>query len=97
MTLYKCNGCAHTCVASWRPKACEACGSPAMWLESEAEVALPGCEQVARERAEANGVAVAAQLSARMRTPKDNISREAGRIERDSPLFRGQGENQLLF
>jgi len=36
-------------------------------------------------------------LSARWREPLGNISTKAGRIERDSPLFFGSGENPTLF
>ena len=97
MTLYKCNGCGHTMVALWRPKGCDACGSGAMWLESEAEVSLPGCEKVARERAEAHGAAQAAAMSERLRSARGDVSAKAGRLERESPLFFGQGENPTLF
>lgn len=97
MTVYKCNGCSHTCVSLGRPRGCEACGAGAMFLEAEAEVSLPGCEKVARDRAEAYGVAQAAAMSERLRSARGDVSRTAGRLERESPLFFGSGDNPGLF
>jgi hypothetical protein len=39
----------------------------------------------------------AEELTARMRTPKADVSAKAGRMERESPLFFGTGENPILF
>lgn len=37
------------------------------------------------------------ELTARMLEPKGDINSRAGRMERESPLFFGQGENPTLF
>lgn len=56
-----------------------------------------GMETADEDRAAALGISQAEELTARMRTPKADISGKAGRMERDSPLFYGQGDNPLLF
>lgn len=50
-----------------------------------------------REREAARQVAEAEELTARMRTVKADISRAAGEMEREAPLFYGTGENPSLF
>ncbi len=58
---------------------------------------LAGSETVDDDRAAAAGLALAEDLTALMRTPKADVSAKAGRMERNSPLFFGQGDNPTLF
>ena len=58
---------------------------------------LAGMESADLERLEALAVAQAAELTALMREPLADVSRKAGRMERESPLFFGSGENPSLF
>lgn len=52
---------------------------------------------VAGDRAEARGIAEGQELTAELLKPKADISSKAGRLERESPLFFGTGENPGLF
>jgi hypothetical protein len=47
-------------------------------------------ETADQERAEALAVAQAEELTAEMRRPLKDISRQAGEMERNAPLFYGQ-------
>ena len=49
------------------------------------------------ERSEALARAQAEELTRIMREPLGNVDGKCGRIERDSPLFFGTGENPTLF
>ena len=49
------------------------------------------------DREHARQVQDALDLAAIMRTPKADISRKSGILERESPLFHGTGENPCLF
>jgi hypothetical protein len=53
-----------------------------------------GCDD---ERETLRQLQEAADLSAMMRTRKADISRAAGILERESPLFYGKGDNTCLF
>lgn len=97
MTLYKCKTCGGTALSLGHPRGCDECGAGAMFLEAVASAALPGLEREAAERIAARGEYVAKQMSAKMLEPLGDVSRKAGRIERESPLFFGQGENPTLF
>ncbi len=66
-------------------------------LLPEDSLGLPGMEDADREREAAKGEAQAQLLSDEMRRPKGDISDAAGRMERESPLFYGKGENPSLF
>jgi len=59
-------------------------------------LAFAGMETADQDRAEALAVAQAEELSAEMRRPLKDISRKAGQMERESPLFYGQ-INPTLF
>lgn len=52
---------------------------------------------VAQDRAEALAIAQGEELTTAMRQTGKSISSKAGRIERESPLFHGTGENPTLF
>jgi hypothetical protein len=77
------------------PALCKRCtlraGNPVHLL------ALPGFEDVTEQRADAAAIQQGEELTAAMREPLKDVSRMAGRIERDSPLFFGLGENPTLF
>jgi hypothetical protein len=49
------------------------------------------------ERETARQLAEAEALTEMLRTPKADISKRAGRLERESPLFHGKGDNPCLF
>jgi hypothetical protein len=58
---------------------------------------FPGMETADADRAAAKGLAQADELSAQLRRPLTSISAKAGKMERDSPLFFGLGDNPILF
>jgi hypothetical protein len=49
------------------------------------------------ERETARQLAEAEELTQAMRRPLADVSRKAGQLERDSPLFHGTGDNPCLF
>ena len=59
--------------------------------------ALPGCETADADRASALGLAQAEEMTAELRKPLGDVSGKAGRMEREAPLFFGQGDNPTLF
>ena len=56
-----------------------------------------GMEAVVEQQATAAALYSAEELSARMLEPLTNISRKAGDMERNAPLFHGTGSNPTLF
>jgi hypothetical protein len=60
-------------------------------------MALPGMEDADAERERVSAEEEGKQLSEQMRMPLKDISKNAGRMERDSPLFFGKGDQPLLF
>ena len=50
-----------------------------------------------REREASRVAHEAEEMTAKMRTPKADISSVSGRMERESPLFHGTGANPCLF
>lgn len=60
----------------------------------ESRELFAGCDV---ERETLRQLQEAADLTAMMRTRKADISRAAGILERESPLFWGTGENSCLF
>ena len=58
---------------------------------------LAGMETVDKERAEALGIAQAEELTKILHSAKADVSDKAGRMERESPLFFGTGDNPTLF
>ena len=69
---------------------------PAAWWREQERIAelFVGTDA---EREQARIEAEAEQLSAELRRPLADISTKAGKMERESPLFYGTGENPLLF
>lgn len=96
MTVYRCLNCKTTVAAVSLPKVCRACGAGSAWLRDVAEVSLPGFDLEA-ERIAARAAAEGAKLTEKLRSPKRDISRDAGEMERESPLFFGVGSNPTLF
>ena len=56
-----------------------------------------GMEAVVEQQATAAALYSAEELSARMLEPLANVSRKAGDMERNAPLFHGTGSNPTLF
>jgi hypothetical protein len=56
-----------------------------------------GMEQAVAEQSKAAALYTAEQLTARMLEPLGDISRRAGEMERNGPLFIGTGSNPTLF
>jgi hypothetical protein len=54
-------------------------------------------EQAVAEQSKAAALYTAEQLTARMLEPLGDISRRAGEMERNGPLFIGTGSNPTLF
>lgn len=66
-------------------------------LRPEDSLSIPCMESADQDRAQARAEAEGAELSAEIRRPIKDISRDAGKMERESPLFYGTGDNQTLF
>ena len=66
-------------------------------LLPEDSLSLPGCESADADRTEAAALQLAADLTAEMLKPIRDISKSAGEMERNSPLFFGAGDNPSLF
>ena len=58
-------------------------------IRPEDSLSFAGLETVDRDRAEALAVAQAEELTAEMRRPLGDVSRKAGEMERNAPLFFG--------
>jgi len=56
-----------------------------------------GMETVGEEREAARAIAEGEALTGMMRQPKADVSKAAGEIERNAPLFFGTGANPGLF
>ncbi len=66
-------------------------------IRPEDSLTFAGLETCDQDRAQALAAQTAEELTAEMRKPLADISRKAGRMERDAPLFFGTGENPSLF
>jgi hypothetical protein len=58
---------------------------------------LPGMETAVREQSEAAAAEQGRQLSEQANRPPESIEEKAGRMERESPLFRGKGPQGELY
>lgn len=56
-----------------------------------------GMGDVAKDRAEARAVSEGQEFTAKLLEPGRSISAKAGKMERESPLFYGSGENPTLW
>lgn len=93
--LFTCLNCRTQQVSKGQPRNCIKCSAGAVWLRSEAE--LPGFAGVDEARASAMATAEGEALTAKLLEPKADVSAMSGKIERESPLFFGTGENPTLF
>ena len=73
-------------------KRLRAVGEMAKW-----DAFFAGMGDIAKDRAEARAITEGEELTAKLLEPAGDVSRKAGRMERDAPLFYGTGENPLLF
>lgn len=74
---------------------CEVCGAgPGATVHL---LPLPMMETAEREREESKAMMQRLELEEQMRRPLGDVSRKAGEIERNSPLFFGSGDNPGLF
>jgi hypothetical protein len=97
MKAYLCLGCQTKQVHVTEPKRCmnPRCKAGAAYLKEE--LALPGFEGSTAERERERAKTEREAMERTMRERAGDVSAKAGNIERDSPLFRGTGENPLLF
>jgi hypothetical protein len=94
--VWLCLNCRCQQVAKGKPKNCIQCEAGPVWLSEQ--VSVPELFAGATEaRAVAMAQSEGEKLAAKMREPVADISKEAGRIERESPLFFGTGDNPTLF
>ena len=74
---------------------CAVCGQP---VGAGVHIlAFAGMEAANREAEEVRQQAEAAELTARMLEPRPSIDGKVGRMERESPLFYGAGDNPTLW
>lgn len=66
-------------------------------IHPEDSLSLPGCETADDEREKALAIAQAEEMTAELLKPLGDVSTKAGRMERESPLFFGTGDNPTLF
>lgn len=66
-------------------------------VRPEDSLSFAGLETCDADREKALGLAQAEELTARLRSTRGDISDRSGRMERESPLFFGTGENPLLW
>lgn len=65
--------------------------------EERRHLVFDGMAEAYEEQKTAAAQVSGEQLTQKLREPGKDISAVSGRIERDSPLFYGTGENPLLF
>ena len=58
---------------------------------------LPGMAEDVDRQAESAAELSGEELTAKLREPLADISKRTGKLEKDSPLFFGTGENPSLF
>ena len=60
-------------------------------------IAFTGLETCDEDRAKAAALSMREEMEARLRSTRGDISARSGRLERESPLFFGTGDNPGLF
>ena len=83
----------HAYFRSGKSVLCASCGLPA----GHSIHLLSLFEGTKKEQDAARAKAEAEAMTEIMRTPKEDVSGKAGRMERESPLFFGTGNNPGLF
>lgn len=76
-----------------QPGNCVKCEAGAVFLKEEVEL-FPGTTEA---RASAMAQSEGEALTAKLREPVGGVSAKSGRMERESPLFFGKGDNPGLF
>jgi len=66
-------------------------------VKHEDSLTFAGLETADADREKAAALSLAEDLTARLRSTRGDISARAGRLERESPLFWGTGDNPTLF
>jgi hypothetical protein len=66
-------------------------------LRPEDSLSFFGMENADRERANAQAAAEGELLTKELNSPSGSVSKDAGDMERNSPLFSGTGDNPTLF
>ena len=79
----------------YRGSRCQVCGETPN--APQHSLTLAGLETCDRDREKAAALSLADELTARLREPGRDISARSGRMERESPLFWGTGDNPTLF
>jgi hypothetical protein len=74
---------------------CAVCSQPAGAVVHL--MAFPGMEAADREAEEDRHQAEATALAARLLEPRPRIDEKVGKMERESPLFCGTGDNPTLW
>ena len=79
----------------YRGGRCQVCGeTPNAPLHS---LTLAGLETADADREKAAAQTMREEMETRLRSTRGDISARAGRLERESPLFWGTGDNPTLF
>jgi hypothetical protein len=65
--------------------------------EADRYLVFDGMAEAYEEQKTAAAQVNGEQLTSKLREPGKNINQASGLLERESPLFRGTGENPLLF
>lgn len=66
-------------------------------VRPEDSLSLPGMEDADKQRAEAAEAALGESLTKELLGPFGSTNKAVGEMERESPLFRGTGDNPTLF
>lgn len=75
---------------------CSVCRQ-AVWHSNHTGKPLAGMETTDLDREIALAVAKSQEMSAELLRPLGSISKKAGNMERNSPLFHGKGDQPTLF
>ena len=66
-------------------------------VRPEDSLTFAGLETCDEDRAKAAALSMREEMETRLRSTRGDISAKAGRMERESPLFFGTGDNPLLW
>jgi hypothetical protein len=66
-------------------------------VRPEDSLTFAGLETCDEDRAKAAALSMREEMETRLRSTRGDISAKAGRMERESPLFFGTGDNPGLF
>ena len=77
-----------------KPDVCSTCLRSITHPNHQTSIA---CAQMTDEQRQEQDARAGEELTAEIRQPLKDISRAAGNMEREAPLFFGTGDNPLLF